>query len=110
MRNNATSVLMAAREVYPHLKARGGGLIVNIGSFYDKLGVPRSQHVRPATAYPRTASSDAIAAPMPRLAPFYARRSSEDSQPADAPGLRPCHAEQWKRTAHSMTLVAVTAS
>ena len=42
MRNNATSVLVAAREVYPHLKARGGGLIVNIGSFYDKLGVPRS--------------------------------------------------------------------
>lgn len=42
MRNNATSVLVAAREVYPHLKARGGGLIVNIGSFYDRLGVPRS--------------------------------------------------------------------
>lgn len=42
MRNNATSVLVAAREAYPHLKARGGGLIVNIGSFYDKLGVPRS--------------------------------------------------------------------
>lgn len=42
MRNNATSVLVMAREAYPHLRARGGGLIVNIGSFYDKLGVPRS--------------------------------------------------------------------
>lgn len=42
MRNNATSVLMAAREVYPHLKARGGGLIVNIGSFFDKIGVKRN--------------------------------------------------------------------
>jgi NAD(P)-dependent dehydrogenase (short-subunit alcohol dehydrogenase family) len=42
IRNNATSALVAAREVYPHLKARGGGLIVNIGSFYDRLGVPRS--------------------------------------------------------------------
>jgi NAD(P)-dependent dehydrogenase (short-subunit alcohol dehydrogenase family) len=42
MRNNATSVLVAAREAYPHLKRAGGGLIINIGSFYDKLGVPRS--------------------------------------------------------------------
>ncbi len=36
---NATSVMLAAREVYPHLKANGGGTIVNIGSFFDKLGV-----------------------------------------------------------------------
>jgi len=36
---NATSVMVAAREVYPHLKANGGGTIVNIGSFFDKLGV-----------------------------------------------------------------------
>jgi NAD(P)-dependent dehydrogenase (short-subunit alcohol dehydrogenase family) len=42
MRNNATSVLVASREVYPHLKRAGGGLIVNIGSFFDKLGVSRS--------------------------------------------------------------------
>jgi NAD(P)-dependent dehydrogenase (short-subunit alcohol dehydrogenase family) len=27
---------------YPHLVASGGGLIVNIGSFYDRLGVPQS--------------------------------------------------------------------
>jgi len=39
MRINATSALVAAREVYPHLKRAGGGLIVNIGSYYDKLGV-----------------------------------------------------------------------
>ncbi len=42
MRNNATSVVIASREVYPHLKARGGGLIVNIGCFFGKLGAPRS--------------------------------------------------------------------
>ena len=39
IRTNATSVLVASREVFPHLKAAGGGLIVNIGSFFDKLGV-----------------------------------------------------------------------
>jgi NAD(P)-dependent dehydrogenase (short-subunit alcohol dehydrogenase family) len=39
MRLNATAVLIASREAYPHLKAAGGGLIVNIGSFFDKLGV-----------------------------------------------------------------------
>ena len=36
---NATSVMVAAREVYPHLKASGGGTIINIGSYFDKLGV-----------------------------------------------------------------------
>jgi NAD(P)-dependent dehydrogenase (short-subunit alcohol dehydrogenase family) len=42
MRTNATSVVVASREVYPHLKRAGGGLIVSIGSFFDKLGVTRS--------------------------------------------------------------------
>ncbi|AJE49166.1 SDR family NAD(P)-dependent oxidoreductase [Celeribacter indicus] len=37
---NATAVMVAAREAYPHLRAGGGGTIVNIGSFFDKLGVP----------------------------------------------------------------------
>jgi NAD(P)-dependent dehydrogenase (short-subunit alcohol dehydrogenase family) len=36
---NATAVMVVAREVFPHLKA-SGGTIVNIGSFFDKLGVP----------------------------------------------------------------------
>ena len=40
IRLNTTSVLMASREVQPHLVAAGGGLIVNIGSFFEKLGVP----------------------------------------------------------------------
>jgi NAD(P)-dependent dehydrogenase (short-subunit alcohol dehydrogenase family) len=39
MRLNATAVLVACREVYPHLCAAGGGTIVNIGSFWDRLGV-----------------------------------------------------------------------
>lgn len=42
LRLNATAVLVGAREAYPHLRAAGGGLIVNIGSFFDKLGVPGS--------------------------------------------------------------------
>ena len=37
---NATSVMVGAREIYPHLKAAGGGTIINMGSFFDKLGVP----------------------------------------------------------------------
>ncbi|MGB7184705.1 MAG: SDR family oxidoreductase [Burkholderiaceae bacterium] len=39
---NATSVMIASREVYPHLKANGGGLLVNMGSFFDKLGVTKN--------------------------------------------------------------------
>ncbi|KWF24867.1 SDR family NAD(P)-dependent oxidoreductase [Burkholderia pseudomultivorans] len=39
---NATSVLTACQAVYPHLVAGGGGVIVNIGSFFDKLGVKRN--------------------------------------------------------------------
>ena len=42
MRTNATSVVVASREAYSHLRNGGGGLIVNIGSFFDKLGVGRS--------------------------------------------------------------------
>jgi len=36
---NCTAVMVAAREVYP-LLCDAGGLIINIGSFFDKLGVP----------------------------------------------------------------------
>ena len=39
---NATSVVTACQAVYPHLATGGGGLIVNIGSFFDKLGVKRN--------------------------------------------------------------------
>jgi len=42
MDGNATSVVSACQAVYPHLVAGGGGLIVNIGSFFDKLGVKRN--------------------------------------------------------------------
>lgn len=42
MRLNATAVLVACREAYPHLAASGDGLIVNIGSFFDKLAVPEN--------------------------------------------------------------------
>lgn len=39
MQTNASSVLLASQVVYPYLRAAGSALIVNIGSFYDKLGV-----------------------------------------------------------------------
>ncbi len=39
---NATAVFAVAREAYPHMARAGGGLIVNIGSFFDKLGVKRN--------------------------------------------------------------------
>lgn len=42
MRTNATAVYTTCREAYPHLVAAGGGIIVNIGSFFDKIGVKRN--------------------------------------------------------------------
>ncbi|HYD94528.1 MAG TPA: SDR family oxidoreductase [Noviherbaspirillum sp.] len=39
---NTTSVFMSCQHIYPHLVASGGGLIINIGSFFDKLGVKRN--------------------------------------------------------------------
>jgi NAD(P)-dependent dehydrogenase (short-subunit alcohol dehydrogenase family) len=41
MDTNARAVFVACREVYPYLE-RAGGTIVNIGSFFDKLGVKRN--------------------------------------------------------------------
>jgi NAD(P)-dependent dehydrogenase (short-subunit alcohol dehydrogenase family) len=41
MDTNARAVFVACREAYPHLERRGGA-IVNIGSFFDKLGVKRN--------------------------------------------------------------------
>lgn len=38
LRTNITGTFVACREVYPYLTASGGGLIVNIGSFFDRLG------------------------------------------------------------------------
>ncbi|WPB55883.1 SDR family oxidoreductase [Xylophilus sp. GOD-11R] len=42
MDTNATSVVTACQAAYPHLVAGGGGVIVNIGSFFEKLGVKRN--------------------------------------------------------------------
>lgn len=39
MRTNATATFSVCQKAYPHLLAAGGGLIVNMGSFFDKLGV-----------------------------------------------------------------------
>ena len=39
---NATAVFVGCQHIYPHLLAARGGLIVNIGSFFDKLGVKRN--------------------------------------------------------------------
>lgn len=42
MRTNATSTMLLSREVYPHLRAAGRGRIVNMGSFFERLGVPHN--------------------------------------------------------------------
>lgn len=42
MQTNATSVFTTSREAYSHLVTAGGGTIVNIGSFFDKVGVKRN--------------------------------------------------------------------
>jgi len=42
MTTNATSVLLGCQAAYPYLAARKGGLIVNMGSFFEKLGVKRN--------------------------------------------------------------------
>nr|WP_314557933.1 SDR family oxidoreductase [uncultured Pseudomonas sp.] len=39
MRINSTAVLMVCQQAYPHLAGNEQSLIVNIGSFFDKLGV-----------------------------------------------------------------------
>ncbi len=41
MNTNARSVFLGCREVYPYLE-KAGGTIVNIGSFFDKLGVKQN--------------------------------------------------------------------
>jgi len=39
LRTNVTGSFVACREAHPHLVANGGGVIINIGSFYEQLGV-----------------------------------------------------------------------
>jgi NAD(P)-dependent dehydrogenase (short-subunit alcohol dehydrogenase family) len=65
MATNATAVFVGCREAYPHLASAGGGLIVNLGSFFDKLGVKRN------TAY--CASKAAVGAITRCLAVEWAR-------------------------------------
>lgn len=63
---NATSVFALCKAVYPLLVEAGGGTIVNIGSFFDKLGA------RNHTAY--AASKAAVGAITRSLAVEWARR------------------------------------
>lgn len=39
LRTNALGAFAGCQAAYPHLAAAGGGVIVNIGSHYDKMGV-----------------------------------------------------------------------
>lgn len=41
LRTNVLGVFAVCRAAYPHLVRRGGGIIVNLGSFFDKMGVSR---------------------------------------------------------------------
>jgi NAD(P)-dependent dehydrogenase (short-subunit alcohol dehydrogenase family) len=65
MRANASSVLMSSQAAYPYLRRSQHTLVVNIGSFYDKLGV------RGNAAY--CASKAAVAALSRCLAVEWAR-------------------------------------
>ncbi len=40
LQTNAVGTFTVCREAYPHLLASGGGAIINIGSFFERLGVP----------------------------------------------------------------------
>ncbi len=42
MHTNAQAVFVASREAFPYLVANQGGVIINIGSFFDRLGVKRN--------------------------------------------------------------------
>jgi NAD(P)-dependent dehydrogenase (short-subunit alcohol dehydrogenase family) len=42
METNSTGVFTACQEIYPHLQKSSSSLIVNIGSFFDKLGVKQN--------------------------------------------------------------------
>jgi NAD(P)-dependent dehydrogenase (short-subunit alcohol dehydrogenase family) len=42
MQTNATAVFTTCREAYPYLVKAAGSTIVNIGSFFDKVGVKRN--------------------------------------------------------------------
>lgn len=42
MHANAYSVLQGSQAIYPHLLKAGGGLIINMGSFYDRLGIKQN--------------------------------------------------------------------
>ena len=63
---NVTGPFVVCREAYPHLVAAGGGTIVNLGSFFGKLGT------RSALAY--TASKAAIDALTRSLAVEWAKQ------------------------------------
>jgi NAD(P)-dependent dehydrogenase (short-subunit alcohol dehydrogenase family) len=41
MATNATAVMLGCQAIYPYLEGHGG-LIINIGSFFEKLGVKRN--------------------------------------------------------------------
>lgn len=42
LRTNATATFSVCQQAFPFLLKSGGGLIVNMGSFFDKLGVRRN--------------------------------------------------------------------
>jgi NAD(P)-dependent dehydrogenase (short-subunit alcohol dehydrogenase family) len=41
LRTDVLGLFAVCRAAYPHLVRRSGGLIVNLGSFFDKMGVPQ---------------------------------------------------------------------
>lgn len=66
LNTNTTALFNTCREIYPYFEQNKNGVIVNIGSFYDKLGVPWN------TAY--SASKAAVAAITRCLAVEWAKK------------------------------------
>lgn len=65
LQTNVIGAFAMCRAAYPYLRARGGGGIVNIGSFFDRIGVPQN------TAY--AASKAALGSISRSLAAEWAR-------------------------------------
>jgi NAD(P)-dependent dehydrogenase (short-subunit alcohol dehydrogenase family) len=86
---NLTAVMVAAREVYPYLREHGG-MIINIGSYFDKLGVPDN------LAY--CASKAAVGAMTRCMAVEWARDRPQSrlSRPAESCGMdEAAHPDRW---------------
>jgi NAD(P)-dependent dehydrogenase (short-subunit alcohol dehydrogenase family) len=89
MQINARSVVVACQAIYPYLKKGNGGLIVNMGSFFDKVGAKRN------LAY--SASKAAVGAITRVLAVEWAKDRISVINIAPGFVLTDLNAEHWEK-------------